>query len=332
MKEEAAKAIERRFRLMTILMGGARPRASELAERFDVTLRTVYRDVAFLEDDLRIPIRREGGRYGIMDTFKVKPVQFQPDEVLALMAALDFGRRNRSLHPKAALTAQEKLRAVLPSKEQEIAAGLDQTLVVDPVPGQSQPAQPGVDERLRAALQGPHPVRIQYQALAAEQPTERVIRPYGLAYRGTALYLIGYCEMRKAIRTFRVNRITAAQPLGETFTRPADFDLEAFLADIWGIEDGPQMEVRLRFYPEVARLAHETVWHPTQENQEEPDGSVIVTMKTRGKNELARWLTGYGATVEVLAPPELRESVLALGRAILARYGDSTRQMEGIHL
>ncbi|MFZ5825124.1 MAG: helix-turn-helix transcriptional regulator [Bacillota bacterium] len=319
MHDRKARSLERWFHILTVLMGGGRPTADDLARRFGVTRRTIFRDIAALEEQ-RIPVVRDGGHYAIMDTYRVKPIQFQPHEVLALAAALDFARRSRPLGGAAAVSALEKLRAVLPAAHQELAAGLDETLVVDPLQGHSLPAPPEVEEALRAGLQGPHPVRIRYQALAAEAASERVVRPYGLAYRGTGLYLIGFCELRQEIRTFRANRILAATVLPATFARPAGFDLERYLADIWGIEDGPTMQVQVRFYPPVARLARETVWHPTQRVHEEPGGSVIVSMETRGKNELARWLSGYGGTVEVLGPPELREAVRSLGQAIVDRY------------
>lgn len=102
------------------------------------------------------------------------------------MAALDFGLRKRPLGGKAARSAREILLAVLPAQQQEIASGLHRTLVVDPIQAHSEPPLPGIEDALRAALEGPHPVKLLYQALDAEAPSERVVRPYGMAYRGTA--------------------------------------------------------------------------------------------------------------------------------------------------
>lgn len=320
MFDDAAKAADRRFMLLTKLMGGGKPKASDLARDFGVTERTIFRDVDFLERN-RVPVVRENGRYSVEENYKLRPVQLQPDEVLALMAALDFGRRKGPLGGKAAASAQEKLLAVLPTTQKELAAGLTEIMVVDPVQAYSKPPAPGVEESLRTAIGDRHPVRLVYQALDADQPGERVVEPYGLAYRGTALYLIGFCRLRQGIRIFRANRILSIAMLASTFQRPADFDLEAYLSGIWGIEFGPQMQVRVRFDRHVARLARETVWHPSQRLVDEADGAVILEMETRGTNELARWLAGYGGTVEVLDPPELREAVLALGRAIVERYG-----------
>lgn len=320
MQERKARSLERWFRLLTALQGGAHPTADELAARFGVTRRTVFRDLNALEEN-GVPIVRDGGRYGVLDSYRMRPVQFTTEEVLALVAALDFAGRRRSLGGTAAAAALDKLRAVMPGPQQELAAGLDEALVVDPWQAHDLPGAPGVEQALRAATQGQHPVRIRYHALSTGAVAERKVRAYGLAYRGTGLYLIGFCELRQDKRTFRVNRILSAEVLPERFERPADFDLEQYLMGVWGIEDGPRMEVRVRFGPEVARLATETRWHPTQHVAAEPDGSVVLSLATHGKNELARWLAGFGGTVAVLAPPELGEAVLRLGQGIVARYG-----------
>lgn len=316
----SSRALQRRFQLLTVLMGGGRPRADDLARRFGVTRRSIYRDLEFLEQN-GVPVVRDGGRYAVLETFKVRPIQFQPDEVLALMAALDFGRRKRPVGGAAARSAWEKLLAVLPAQQQELASGLGRTLVVDPIQAYSLPPSPDVEAACRAAVEGPHPLRILYQALHAEAPVERVVRPYGMAYRGTALYLIGFCELRQEVRIFRANRILEAQVLSTTFDRPADFDLEQYLSGVWGIEFGPLMRVRIRFDREVARLVRETVWHPSQRLEEEAGGSVILRMEARGMGELARWLAGFGGRAEVLEPAELRQAVLELGQGIVARYG-----------
>lgn len=317
--DDSFKAFERRYQLFTLLMSGRHPTMADLVDRFHVARRTIFRDLSFLEE-MRVPIIRAEGRYWVDEGYRIPPVQLQPQEVLVLKAALDFCRRNRALGSiSAAQSVEEKLLAALPRQEQQMAVGLDQTLVVEPVQAHSVPPLPEVEEALRTALAHRNRVRIRYQALAAESPTERVVRPYGLAYRGVALYLIGFCELRNELRHFRANRIQKAEVLSDTFDRPADFDLDAYLRHMWEIEYGPQMTVRIRFYREAAQLARETIWHPTQQLQEEAGGSVILTMTTRGKNELARWLAGFGGSAEVLDPPELREAVLALGQGTVAR-------------
>lgn len=319
MVEDAVKALQRRMQLLILLMGGRRPTAAELARRFGVATRTIFRDLKFLEE-IHIPVVRDSGRYWVDEQYRIPPVQLQPKEVVVLMAALDFCRRSKALGSlSAADSVQEKLLAVLPHRQQQIAVELDQTLVVEPVQAHSVPPLPAVEEALRLAAEEQRRVRIRYQKLGADTPTDRVVRPYGLAYRGVALYLIGYCELRGEIRHFRANRILEAEVLPHTFKRPEDFDLDAYLQRMWEIEYGRQMEVRVRLYGEAAQLARETIWHPTQVVEEEAGGSVILRMTTRGKNELARWLAGFGGSAEVLDPPELKEAVLALGQGIVAR-------------
>ena len=194
-------ALQRRFQLLTVLMGGGRPRADDLARRFGVR---AGRSTATWSSWSRTacPSCGTAGAMSCWRPSKARPIQFQPDEVLALMAALDFGRRKRPVGGAAARSAWEKLLAVLPAQQQELASGLGRTLVVDPIQAYSLPPSPDVEAACRAAVEGPHPLRILYQALHAEAPVERVVRPYGMAYRGTALYLIGFCELRQEVRIF----------------------------------------------------------------------------------------------------------------------------------
>lgn len=312
--------LKRWFALIDALGSGRRWTVPELATKFGVSNRTIFRDLNNLQD-LGFAVERGEGPVWIGPNHHLRPVGFTSEEALAVAVALDFARRNRALSGRvAAQSALEKLRTTMPPAQRAEVAGLEDALIVEPLPAHAVPSHPGVEDCLRAAVQGHRPIQLSYQALKADRPSERVVDPYGLAYRGPGLYLIGFCHLRQGIRTFRANRILSATVLPTVFTRPEDFDLEHYLAGIWGIEDGPELDIRVRFSPPVATLARETVWHPSQQLTDAPDGSVTLALRTRGLNEVARWLTGYGDTVEVLAPTELRQAVATLGRQIAALY------------
>ena len=76
----------------------------------------------------------------------------------------------------------------------------------------------------------------------------------------------------------------------------------------------------LRFDPAIAGLVTETTWHPTEQVAREADGSVVWRGRVPGTIEIRRWILQWGAQVEVLAPPELRDEVAATYRAAAARY------------
>lgn len=321
MQEIKESNLRRWFALITVLRSGRRYSTGELARKFAVVPRTIYRDLQAL-GQMDVPVVSDHGRYWILESYSFKPIQLTAEEAFAMVTALDFARRNRALASKAAAqSALEKLRAVMPSSQRDAVAGLEDTFVVEPLPAHAVPSLPGIEATIHSAVQGEHPVRITYQALSASEPGTRIVEPYGLAYRGPALYLIGFCRLRQERRTFRVNRILKAEVLPAVCKRPKGFDLEDYLSEVWGIEDGPVLKIKLRFGKPVAALARDTVWHPKQKCTDQPDGSVILELETRGLNEVARWLAGYGGAVAVLAPPELQQAVAKLGGEIAALYG-----------
>jgi len=115
---------------------------------------------------------------------------------------------------------------------------------------------------------------------------------------------VGYCHLRQALRTFRVDRIIELTVLGETFQIPADFDAQAYLAT----EPQPQVTVRLRFVPEGAGLAldNRAYWDTLAE---QADGSVVVTFAVPDLNWAASIVLSYGGWAVAVEPRELYDLV-----------------------
>jgi predicted DNA-binding transcriptional regulator YafY len=301
---------------------GARVSVEDLTERFRVTRRTIYRDLAELQE-LRIPLVSDNGYWYLMKGYPVPPIEFSLDEVAVLAWALGWASRNPVLGGATAISAMDKLKdAVQDRSFCTLMDELETSVVVDPSSARPIPGEIGVEDIVRRAVRGSHKLEIVYGSLYSGETTSRIIRPYGLAYRGVGLYVIGWCELRQAQRTFRLSRIRSARWLKDRFQVPTDFDLNAHLMTVWGIEDGPDMQVILRFSPKVAQLARETRWHPTQEVEEQPDGGVLLHMLTRGRGELARWIAQYGGEVMVLEPVELAVAVRAIGDGIVRAYAE----------
>lgn len=314
--------LTRWLKLLMVIQGGRPHTAQELAERMEVSTRTIFRDVVHLQNaGMPIFYDQQGRTYRLTENFHVPPLQFKSDEVVALVMALNFARRSGPARSRKTIEALvDKLLAALPLGQRTSAGNLDRAMVIDPVPSRSVEDEQVVNI-LEQAAGARRKVAIRYAAFShAGQESERTVQPYGLAYRGTALYMIGHCEMRKSLRTFRAGRIRSIRLTADTFTLPADFDLNRYLLEIWGITDGPEMAVRLRFLPQVAQLARETRWHHSQQVEIEPDGSALVSFTTRGRDELARWIAGYGRDVVVHESAELRDAVIRIGQGIRELY------------
>ena len=134
--------------------------------------------------------------------------------------------------------------------------------------------------------------------------------------------MIGFCHLRQAVRSFRVDRIENLQASDQVFQNPMDFDIQAYLAQDWGAP--PQIQVRMRFKSEAAHVAlfNRSYWETVSE---EPDGSVVVTFSAPEMYWAASTVMAYGPIVEALEPVELRAMLGEWGSAISELYTGKDR-------
>jgi predicted DNA-binding transcriptional regulator YafY len=169
-------------------------------------------------------------------------------------------------------------------------------------------------------------VKISYQALEAQERSERVIEPYFIepAAAGHASYVIAYCHRSKGVRTFKIERIESINILNETFDIPPNFDANNYLGHSLGIGVGEKVRtIKLKFAPELSRLMEETIWHPSQKLERQTDNSAIMTLQVFDTPELKSWILGWGDKVEVLGPQKLRREIITSSSRTLSLYSRS---------
>lgn len=292
-------------------------RVTELAEYCGVDRRTIYRDLMALHE-MGVPVWEHTGRYGIDRKTYLSTVRLNLNEALALYFAARLLAHHSDEHNPHVVSALSKLAAGLP--DTTIASHIAR--VADAI--RVRPLRADyvrVLEVVTRAWADQRRVAIDYRAASGEL-TRRVICPYFLeASRSEpASYVIAYDDLREALRTFKLERIVTAEVLDETYTIPDDFDPYIYLAAAWGVMDEVEVEVRLRFSPAVASRVKESVWHHSQRIDDLPDGGCALTMRVGGIKEVRSWVLGWGADVEVLAPPALRDEVQSHARRMLAFY------------
>ncbi|MBV8246565.1 MAG: WYL domain-containing protein [Candidatus Eremiobacteraeota bacterium] len=152
--------------------------------------------------------------------------------------------------------------------------------------------------------------------------TERTVDPYGFIVSSGRIYLVGFDHLRSDTRVFAVDNVAKPEVLAKTFTRPRDFNVEAFAAaSISGVLHSDRTStVRIRFSPRVAKaaIAARVVAH--QDIERRSDGAVEITYRVADVDELLRWALGWGAQAEVIDPLELRGRMLDLIGAIRMLY------------
>jgi predicted DNA-binding transcriptional regulator YafY len=149
---------------------------------------------------------------------------------------------------------------------------------------------------------------------------QKISEPYQIVYRDGFWYLVAYCHLRDEIRLFRVDRIRKLEYGEGHFHKPVDFDLENYLGSAWQMERGEECVFRVRFWGGAARYARETRFHPSQEIQEMPDGSLLLTAKACSLKSVSRWVLQFGGEAVALEPVELREMVLNELRGAVGNY------------
>ncbi len=309
-------------RLLTILellQTYERLSSTELASRLEVDVRTVRRYIVMLQD-MGIPVEGEMGRdggYSLRPGFKLPPMMFTNEEMVALVVGLQVARHlGLSAASCAVEGAMAKLQRVLPDTLRQQAASIQTALVFD-LPVSRPQVQEAIFAYLGQAIHETRQVRIIYKTENDE--TRRIVDPYGLVCHDGRWYLIGYCHLRADRRVFRLDRIVDVELQHETFIPPADFDsLGFFYQSIAAIPDRWNIEVLLkttleqvaeRVPPELGTLV------------QYPNG-ILFRAAVGDIDWIARFLVGLGCPLVVHQPPELKTAFERLAAAILHFAGN----------
>lgn len=315
--------LARMLRVVTVLRGhpdGIRP--AEIARRVGVVPRTVYRDLRALEDEVGVAVWSEAGLWGVVGEEFLPALKLTLDEAMAVVLSARLMVRYVDKYDPDLAAAFEKLEEVLP---RPLAEHVERTLDVLA----QHPRDPAFSERvhrLTRAWADRRVVSLEYEpARYAPESAARqaVVHPYLIepSLQTHALYLIGWDETRGALRTFKIERIRDVSVTPRTFEPPEPGLLEHDLRRAWDIiADQPPTDVVLRFDAAVASRVGETTWHPTQQLEPAPDGSLIFRATVAGSIEIRLWILSWGDAVEVLEPPDLRADVAATLRRAVDRY------------
>jgi predicted DNA-binding transcriptional regulator YafY len=152
--------------------------------------------------------------------------------------------------------------------------------------------------------------------------SSRVADPYGFIVNAGRVYCVAYDHTRRDKRTFAVDSISELVVLAQTFTRPRDFNVEAYAAaSISGVLHGDQTtQVRVRFAPRVAKAAIAARVVAERRVKQAKDGTVEIAYRVGDVDELVRWVLGWGAQAEIVAPRAARARIAALAKEIASKY------------
>jgi predicted DNA-binding transcriptional regulator YafY len=308
--------MDRLFAITLLLQARKKLRAQDLAEKFEVNERTIYRDMAALSESGVPIIGTPGEGYALVEGYYLPPLLFTQSEAAALFLSAHMLMANATGRvPQDARGAIDKISVVLPK---HLRAEIDRMREIIHFAGSMRPfnfEEPHLMQ-LQQAIRERRVVGIRYQSFRGgsgeSAVTEREIEPYGLGFAWGAWYVHAWCRLRNDMREFRLERIDALTLTHKTFeirqTEPAP---------------RPTQMVRIRFAPQVVRWVRERQhygYRGDDGDDEETEDGLIMRYEIEALDELKAWLLGWGADAEPLEPPALRtmirDEVTKMARAL----------------
>ncbi len=310
---------DRLVAMVMYLQGRRLARAEDMAAHFEISVRTVYRDLAALSES-GVPIVGEAGvGYSLLKSYHLPPVMLTAEEASALFVgaelAKQFTDRSLQIPLEAALL---KLRAVLPRERQDYIDQLAKKIVIF---GRNAGREALADCEwllpLQEAAVRRKVVQIGYRSRDHDESTERAVEPLGTIFHTGTWYLVAWCRLRDAMRHFRLDRIHRVDTLEETF-QPRLASFSEHLRE--SMSEDRMTSVRIRFSARVVERAKRESAVPVGVEKRCADGAIEIEMRTFSMDWIARWLLTFGDDAEALEPELLRAKVREQAELISRRY------------
>jgi predicted DNA-binding transcriptional regulator YafY len=308
--DESPKRFDRIVAILTQLQSKKIVKAQELADRFEVSLRTIYRDIKSLEAS-GVPIYGEAGvGYSLVDGYKLPPIMFSREEAASFIAAEKlmekFTDGNMRNHFQSAVF---KVKSVLRSDEKDWVESIESRVKISDRTLELPENSPKVLNALFESIAQKIQLQMTYQSLESDAPSQRNIEPVGIYHENNFWYLMAYCHLRKDYRNFRTDRILELEKTSISFEREHR-ELDYYLK-----KEDPKEPSIIRF--QVSRkvapyLQNDRKYYGFISEERKGD---VVEMIFRGnfkENGIARWILMFGDYLEVLEPQELKEYALEL--------------------
>ncbi|MBB3110609.1 putative DNA-binding transcriptional regulator YafY [Paenibacillus phyllosphaerae] len=311
--------LDRLLAITMLLLNRRRVSAKELSERFEVSLRTVYRDLETI-NQAGIPVvsyAGASGGYEIMDQYRLDRQFLTMEELQSIIIALR-GIRS-SLEEQDVAVLLDKVGALVARSEHSDVNRMSEQLIIDINPWHGGQADKELLGIVREAIRTNRVVQFAYTSRHGEDSL-RECEPMGVVLKGYAWYLYGYCLLRGDYRTFRLSRIERLQVLERSFERRAGVPQPLSYCQIGEAmqSEHPLVTLVLRFQPRVKARVMD-YFEPGQ-IQAEPEGTLLVTTTQPDEPWLYSMLLGYATDVTVVEPKEVAHALAAKAREIVRMY------------
>ena len=320
---------DRLMAIILLLRSRKKLSARQLAEIFEVSVRTIYRDIDSLcqaHVPIAVELGPEGG-YSLLETYSLPPVMFTLDEALALFLSGSFTAARRGMPFKDAVkTALIKIEDILPEESRVSVRLAEESILFDAVHDAGIPISDELFRTVNQAIVKRCCIEFDYQSFKG-QHTHREVAPYGMIYDEGVWYLVGYCHLREAERMFRLDRVQNIALTDPLSPIPKDFSIAQMQDRAWakGFMERmkPYGKAVLRVEQHVAESLKKDWFYKHGEFEPQPDGKVVFTTYDDHPSGSALDLVRrYGSAVEILKPKEVRDQMRKEVERMMTLYAE----------
>ncbi len=295
-------------------------KAKEIAQRFEISIRTVYRDIRALED-AGVPIGAEPGiGYFIVEGYYLPPVMFTRDEAGALLMGgklIDkFSDMSVQNHFNASLY---KIKSVLSEREKDYLDTLNTHVeVLNAAKKEKQGSENNLLSEIQGILGQNKIIHIEYLSKYKDELTSRFLEPIGLCFYGSNWHLIAFCRLRNDYRDFRVDRIKHFSVPGETFEKERHDSLENLVQKL--VVSPDLKTATVRFHKSVVRFIKEERYYFGFIAEQEENDWTRMDFMVHSYTYFANWLLAFVNKVEVVAPSKLHTKLQKISLDLFHHY------------
>jgi len=297
--------------------------ASEMAEKLETSVRTIYRYIDSLCAS-GVPIVSESGHEGgyyLLESFREAPLFFELDELKSMFHAASFAQGLNYPYETELNKALDKIQHRLNGKQQDYIER--HTSGFDVISAQNESVA-FLLQQVEKAVAESRTLDVFYDKRRGAGPDKRRIDPYALIYKENNWYIIAYCHLRQALRTFRIDRVTFLTPTEHFFKRPREFSVREYVDRQWyqrwrALEmREPTVNVHLQGNTEMVDYLCHYFNHCLMERNDYE--AYFKISAERVSNMLPEFLVSFGKCIQVLEPESLRIAMAEVANGLEKYY------------
>ena len=320
--------IDRLTAILTHLQSKRLTKAQEIADRFEISLRTVYRDIRALEEG-GVPVIGEAGQgYSLMEGYRLPPVMFTAEEAQSLaLAEKIIGQISDRSSLEHFQSAMLKIKSVLRATEKEKVQQLSSLVAV--FNQKNQLLHDNKDrflQQILEALVSRKLIDITYTTFLEEKTSHRTLEAVGVYYAYQQWYLIAWCRMRADYRTFRLDRINTLTVLDENYNPQSHPSLSEYLEKIRSSENLLEIVISIPIsaekYLRVQKFNQGFVLERREKDR------VLMTFMCTSLEGFIRWIICLGDKIQIISPLEAQQRLRDLTREIWKKQNISAHESD----